>query len=152
MQNIETAVERIAAPILQELGYELIDVEYERKKGAPSELVVYIDKEGGVTLDDCERASRALDEPIEKEDPISDPYVLCLSSPGLDRPLKKERDFERAIGKKVDVRLFAKLEGQKELTGELISFDAEEILIKTKKGLVALPRNKVALIRLHIDF
>lgn len=152
-KKIESAVETLARPIVEQLGYEWIDVEYQAQKSASNELTIYIDKPGGVDLNDCEIVSRALDEPLDREDPIPDSYVLCVSSPGLDRPLKKDRDLERAIGKKVEIRLFVKRDGKKEFVGMLQSFDSHSVTIETEKQEEqTFRREEVALIRLHIEF
>ena len=152
-KRIENAVEQLVLPFAEQLGFELVGVEYNVKKGEDNELVIYIDKEGGVDLDDCEKLSRAIDEPIDELDPIEEAYVLCVSSPGLDRPLKTQRDFERSVGKKVDIKLYKKDEsGKKELTGELLKKegDAVSVLIAAKERIFNI--KDIALIRLHIDF
>ena len=152
-KRIENAVEQLVLPFAEQFGFELVGVQYNVKKGEDNELVIYIDKEGGVDLDDCERLSRAIDEPIDELDPIEEAYVLCVSSPGLDRPLKTQRDFERSVGKKVDIKLYKKDEGgKKELTGELLKKegDAVSVLIAAKERVFDI--KDIALIRLHIDF
>ena len=104
-KKIEEKVEKLVEPFAEQLGYELVGVEYEVKKGSDNELVIYIDKDGGVDLDDCEKLSRLIDEPIDELDPIEEAYVLCVSSPGLDRPLKTDKDFKRAVGKDIDLKM-----------------------------------------------
>lgn len=152
-KKIEVAVEQLVAPFAEQMGFELVGVEYNVKKGEDNELVIYIDKEGGVDLDDCEKLSRAIDEPLDVLDPIEEAYVLCVSSPGLDRPLKTERDFERSIGKKVDIKLYKKDEnGKKELTGELLKKEGDEVSVIINKNTRVFDIKDIALIRLHIDF
>ena len=151
-KRIEEEVLHIAQPIASELGYEVLDVEYNKVKDSDNELVIYIDKEGGIAIDDCERLSKLLDEPLDKQDPIPDSYVLCVSSPGLDRPLRKDGDFKRAIGKTVDVKLYKKTDGKKDFTGTLSEFDEHTVLITSDKGKLSFSRVDIALIRLHIDF
>ncbi|MBQ9941621.1 MAG: ribosome maturation factor RimP [Christensenellaceae bacterium] len=152
-KKIESSVEAVVAPIIEQLGYELVDVEFVSRKGADSELVITIDKPGGVDLDDCEKVSRAIDEPMDEADPITESYVLCVSSPGLDRPLKKDRDLERSIGKMVDIKLYQKQNGKKELTAMLKGFDEQTIFVVDKKeNVTELKRSDIAMIRLHIDF
>ncbi len=150
--RIEKRVMEIAAPFAAELGYELVDVEYQPKKGMDSELVIYIDKEGGVTLDDCEALSRMMDAPLDEEDPIPDSYVLCVSSPGIDRPLKTDRDFEKALGSEVDIKLYMKLDGSKEFTGELERYDGDSVTVGIGGKAMTLDRKNIALIRPHISF
>ena len=104
-QNIEQTVETYLKPILDEHNFELVDVEYV-KEGTNWYLRVFIDKEGGITIDDCELVSRALEKILDKEDPIKNSYILEVSSPGLDRPLKKDSDFEKYKGRIVDIKLY----------------------------------------------
>lgn len=152
-KKIEVAVEQLVAPFAEQMGFELVGVEYNVKKGEDNELVIYIDKEGGVDLDDCEKLSRAIDEPLDVLDPIEEAYVLCVSSPGLDRPLKTERDFERSVGKKVDIKLYKKDEnGKKELTGELLKKEGDEVSVIINNNTRVFDIKDIALIRLHIDF
>lgn len=151
-KKIESAVQSVAKPIVEALGYELYDVEYIKKKGAESELVIYIEKEGGIGLSDCEEVSRALDAPMDEADPIPDSYVLCVSSVGIDRPLKKDKDFERTYGKLVDIKFYAQQEDKKNLTGTLISHDEQEVIIMVEEKRTAISRKNIALIRPHLDF
>lgn len=147
------AVLVIAEPIAEELGYEIIDIEYNRRKDADNELIIYIDKEGGVNIDDCERLSRALDEPLDESDPIPESYVLCVSSPGIDRPLKKEADYRRALGKSVEVKLYKKLNGVKDYVGILSDFDSEKIKLTVgEDASLDIDRKDIALIRLYVSF
>lgn len=161
-KKIEDAVRDVACEIVEQMGFELVDVEYVKGKGADSELIIYIDKEGGATLNDCEDVSRALDEPIDKLDPISEPYMFCVSSPGIDRVLKTDRDFTKEQGKKVEVKLYAKKDGKKEFLGELLGHDEDTVtigLIEQQKGRperrgadLVLKKEEIAQIRLHVDF
>ena len=135
------------------MGYELVDVEYAKVKGQDDELVVYIDRQGGVTLDDCEAVSLAVEPIIDEADPIAHAYVFCVSSPGIDRPLKKPRDYEKALQTKVDLKLYEKLNGKKELTAVLIGYDENTVRLQMPKGQeLELGREKIALIRPHIEF
>ena len=138
---------------IAEMGYELVDVEYAKVKGQDDELVVYIDKQGGVTLDDCEAVSLAVEPIIDEADPIDHAYVFCVSSPGIDRPLKKPRDYEKALQTKVDLKLYEKLNGKKEITAVLVGYDENAVRLQTEKGQeLELGREKIALIRPHIEF
>ena len=138
-------------PTVKNLGYELYEVEFQ-KEYDNWVLTLFIDKDGGIDLDDCERVSNAVDPILDEADPIEQAYYLSVSSIGIDRPLKKDKDFQRNIGKKLDIRLYAPLDGKKEFTGELVSFDAESFTVKTDKGEKQIARKACALIRPHIDF
>lgn len=132
MRTVEI-VEQIAAEPIKALGYELVDVEFVKEQG-DWVLTLYIDKDGGVNIEDCERVSKAVEPLIDEADPISQSYFLSVSSPGLDRPLKNARDYERSIGKTVIVKLYAKQDGEKDYTGELLSYSDEALTMLTKDG------------------
>ena len=136
---------------VRELGYELYDVEFQ-KEYDNWVLTLFIDRPEGVSLDDCELVSNAVDPLLDEADPIDQPYYLSVSSVGLDRPLKKDKDFARNLGKKIDVRLYAPLNGKKEYTGALVSFTEEEFVLETAKGELSIKRKACSLIRPHIDF
>ena len=151
MKTVEIC-EQLAAPAIARMGFELCDVEFQKEYG-DWVLTFYIDREGGVTIDDCEAVSRALDPILDEADPIEQEYVLSVSSLGIDRPLKKDRDYERAMGKEMQVRLYAPLEKKKEWIGELIGFDAETFTIRTEKGEErTIMKKDCALIRPNIRF
>ena len=139
-------------PIVETKGFELVDVEWV-KEGANWYLRAYIDKENGITVDDCEEVSRALSDLLDEEDFISENYILEVSSPGLDRPLKKEKDFARSIGKDVEIRLYTAIDKQKEFTGTLTSYDADSVTITMEDGSErTFEKSGIALIRLAFDF
>lgn len=156
-QEIVSAVEALLEPICADLGYEVVDVEYE-KEGREWHLRVFADKEGGFSINDCVALSRALDARLEEEDFIDNAYHLEVSSPGLGRALKKDRDFVRSIGQVVEVRLYSpkdELEGEKEFTCLLKEFDpqAHTITVETEDGTsVKLEQKEIALIKLAILF
>jgi ribosome maturation factor rimP len=146
--KIEERVEEIVQdllPVQPEL--ELVDVEYVRERDWY--LRVYIDKEGGIDIEDCRMLSEHLEEILDREDFIADAYILEVSSPGLDRVLRKARDFEREHGKRVDVALYAPLDGKKNLTGELTGYDGNVLILDDD---VRIPMEQVSQVRLHIDF
>ena len=145
--RIETAVEKIAEEILANTGYELVDVEYVKERDWF--LRVYIDKEGGIGLDDCQEVSGLLDDKIEEQNIINDRYILEVSSPGLDRALKKEKDFKREMGKMIDVTLYKAIDGEKMITGKLTGYTKDNITIDEAKDIAL---KDIALVRLHIDF
>ena len=138
-------------PTVNNLGYELYEVEFQ-KEYDNWVLTLFIDRPEGVDLDDCERVSNAVDPILDEADPIEQAYYLSVSSIGIDRPLKKDKDFQRNIGKKLDVRLYAPMDGKKEFAGELVSFGEESFIVKTDKGEKEIARKACALIRPHIDF
>lgn len=151
-EQYEQRTEQLAEPIIAENALELVDVEYV-KEGGNRYLRVYIDKPGGVNIDNCEKVSRALELKLDEEDLIKDPYILEVSSPGLLRPLKKEKDFKRSIGEKVEVHLYRAVEKQKQFTGLLKSFDNETITIKFETGEeTVFGRENISLVRLTFDF
>ena len=137
---------------IAEMGYELDEVEYVKEYGNMV-LTLYIDSENGVTIDDCEKVSRAIDPILDENDPIEEAYYLSVSSIGIDRPLKKDRAFERNMGKKLQVKLYAPINKKKELLGVLTGYDGESFTISVEKtGEVTIKRKDAALIRPWIDF
>ena len=148
----EARTEELITPILDRRNFELEDVEYV-KEGSTWYLRVYIDKEGGITSDDCADVSREMNEILDREDYVEGSYTFEVSSPGLGRPLKKDKDFARSIGEEVEVRLFRAVEGCKEYTGLLNAYDKTTVtlMLEDEKTLV-LERSNIALIRLALDF
>jgi ribosome maturation factor RimP len=140
----------IAEPIVKEYGLELVDVEYVREKDWF--LRVYINKPGGIDIDDCSVVSSKLTKVLDERDPIKEKYYLEVSSPGIDRPLKKDKDFRANYGKKVDVQLFAARDGKKEFVGVLNSHSDMLINITVDELEIELERKAVASIRPHIEF
>ena len=148
----EKRTEELLEPLMQEFGFELVDVEYV-KEGGSWYLRAYIDKPGGITINDCEAVSRRLSDLLDEEDYIEESYTLEVSSPGLGRPLRKDKDLQRSIGEEVDVKLFAPVDHSKEFTGLLKAFDKESITIELEDGTQKqFPRTSIALIRLSFDF
>lgn len=147
MSKVETQVESLMAEILSGTDFELVDVEYVKERDWY--LRVFVDKAGGIDLDDCQNLSEQLSERLDELDIISGAYILEVSSPGIDRILKKDKDFLREAGKVVDVTLYAPIDGKKIFVGELVGRDENFLHIK---DLSPLPREKVAQVRLHIDF
>ncbi|MBQ1414664.1 MAG: ribosome maturation factor RimP [Lachnospiraceae bacterium] len=135
----------------EENRFEMVDVEYV-KEGGNYYLRAYIDKENGITIDDCELVSRALEAKLDEEDFIDDAYILEISSPGLGRALKKDRDLQRSIGKEVDVKLFSAVDGQKALTGILAAWNDTEITLDLEGEETVLKRDNIAQIRLSFTF
>ena len=148
----EERAEALLVPIVEANGCEIYDVEYV-KEGSDWYLRAYIDKEGGIAVDDCEVISRKLGEWLDKEDFIDESYILEVSSPGLGRPLKKEKDFIRSMGKDVDVRLYRQIDKQKEFTGALSAYDENTVTLTMEDGSqMVFEKADIALIRLALDF
>lgn len=145
--------ENLLQPILEEKNLELVDVEYV-KEGKNWFLRVYIDKEGGIDIAECGEVSEQLSEKLDETDPINDAYFLEVSSPGVERPLKKEADFEKNINKNVFVKLYEPIDGEKEYEGTLKDFTNKiasiEYKIKTRKKVVEIPFDKIAKARIAV--
>ena len=149
-------VESLCQPLCEAMGLELYDVDYE-KEGPDWYLKIFLDKEGGIFINDCADFSRALEKKIEENDPIENPYVLEVSSPGLDRPLKKDKDFLKNLGKPVDVKLFKALETvpEKVFTADLTDFDpsSQHVVLTLESGeQVTISRKDISGIRLAVIF
>ncbi len=132
-ENYEQKAEAMLEPIISEKGFELVDVEYV-KEGGTWYLRAYIDKEGGITIDDCEAVSRAFSEKLDQEDFIEDAYIMEVSSPGLGRPLKKEKDYARSMGKELEIRTYRAIDKQKEFYGILTAYDNNSVTIEMEDG------------------
>lgn len=146
ISEIRAFAEKIAEP----LNIEIVDVEWNDKTAS---LTFFIETEQGVDLDTCEKFHNAIMEPIDELDPTYDkPYTLNVSSPGLDRPFKTERDFERNLGKEVEIKLFAPLKGKKFLEGTLVAFDENTVTVTVGKEEVKLSKTKIAKINKAIKF
>lgn len=150
-ETYEQKTEAILQPIVDANGFELVDVEYV-KEGGTWYLRAYIDKPGGITIDDCEYVSRAMSEKLDAEDYIEDAYIFEVSSPGLTRPFKKEKDFTRNIGKEIEVKLYRMRDKKKEFVGTLLSQDATSFVIETETGEETFDKADCALVRLYIEF
>jgi ribosome maturation factor RimP len=150
-KKIVERVSELVRPIADECGVELVDVEYVRERDWY--LRVYIDKPGGIDIDDCSAVSNALEKILDEEDFIKEKYYLEVSSPGIDRPLKKDQDFIDHYGKKVDLTFYAPYDGKKMLTGELVSHDADHLVIKNfKNQKLTIERKLISSVRPHLDF
>lgn len=148
----EQKTEEILLPIVEENGFELVDVEYV-KEGSTWYLREYIDKPGGINIDDCEVVSRRLSDILDEKDYIDDAYILEVSSPGLGRPLKKEKDFKRSLGEEVEIRTYRMIDKQKEFTGILKDYDEKTVTIGMDDDTTkTFEKSDIALIRLAFDF
>jgi ribosome maturation factor RimP len=149
--KIKGIVEEMVQPYLDEHNFELVDVEYV-KEGSNYFLRVYVDKEGGIDIDDCGMISEYLSQKLDENDPIPTAYFLEVSSPGAERPLKKSEDVAKAVGKDVFVTVYEAVDGQKEFEGRLLSFENDELVISAGKKQHTIPYAKVASARLAIIF
>ena len=149
--DIELRTEQLVQPIIDENHFELVDVEYV-KEGANWYLRVYADKEGGINIDDCVLISRALEAKLDEDDFIQEAYILEVSSPGLGRPLKKEKDFKRSIGKEVEIRTYRPIDREKEFYGVLKAYDENSVTIDCEEEERTFQKAEIALIRLAFDF
>ena len=151
-ETYETRTEELITPILDRMNFELVDVEYV-KEGGTWYLRAYIDKEGGITVNDCEAVAWEMNEILDREDFVEDSYVFEVSSPGLGRPLKKEKDYIRSMGKEVEIRTYRAINREKEFYGILSAYDENTVTIKTEDGTeMTFEKSDIALIRLAFDF
>lgn len=159
-EEYEQRTEALIQPLLDTNSFELVDVEYV-KEGANWYLRAYIDKEGGISVDDCELVSRALSDKLDEEDFIPDSYILEVSSPGLGRQLKKDKDFKRSMGEEVEIKLYKPIKQErngktvsvKEMSGFLAGYNEENITIENdQEEKIEIPRSDIAIIRLALDF
>ena len=150
-ETYETRTEELITPILDRMNFELVDVEYV-KEGGTWYLRAYIDKEGGITVNDCEAVAREMNEILDREDFVEDSYVFEVSSPGLGRPLKKEKDYIRSMGKEVEIRTYRAINREKEFYGILKSYDENSVTIENEDGEQTFQKSDIALIRLAFDF
>ena len=151
-ETYESRTEELLLPLVSQHQYELVDVEYV-KEGGTWYLRAYIDKPGGITIDDCEVISRALSDLLDEKDFIEDSYVLEVSSPGLGRPLRKDKDFQRSLGEEIDLKLYRPKDGIKEYTGILKAFDKDTVTVLTEDGSeMTFGRDELAMVRLSFDF
>ena len=150
--SVSKSVEEYLKPIVENLGYELVEVKY-AKEHTGMVLTLYIYSQSGITLDDCEKVSRAVDEPLDELNPTNDaPYSLNVSSLGLDRPIKNSEDARRCLGKEIEVKLYAPVDGQKLFTGTLIEYSDQQIVINSKQQKLAFKFKDIALASCVIDF
>ena len=147
----EQKTEELLLPIMEENGFELVDVEYV-KEGGNWYLRAYIDKPGGISVNDCELVSRRLSDLLDEKDYVEDAYILEVSSPGLGRPLKKEKDFKRRLGELVEGRTYRMVEKRKEFTGILKAYDDNTVTIEEDETERVFDKSEIALIRLAFDF
>ena len=147
----EQKAEVLVAPIVEKYGFELVDVEYV-KEGGNYYLRAYVDKPGGITVDDCETVSREFSDKLDEADFIDEAYIMEVSSPGLGRPLKKEKDFRRSMGEEVEIRTYRPINREKEFYGILTAYDENSVTIDCEGEEKIFQKADIALIRLAFDF
>lgn len=148
---VELVTEKIC-PIIENMGYEVVEVEYAKKNDGMN-LTFFIDSAAGVNIDDCEKVHKAIDEPLDELNPTGDvSYILSVSSCGLDRPLKTDKDLKRNIGKKVDIKLYAPINKQKLFIGKLVDFNEKSVQIEVDGNILSLEKERIANITLNLDF
>ena len=150
-KDIEAKTEALLMPILDEFGFELWDVEYV-KEGSEYYLRAYIDKEGGITIDDCVDVSRKLSDKLDEDDFIDSKYILEVSSPGLGRTLKSDRDFTKSIGRDTDIKLYKPIDKVKEFEGILKAFDNDTLTFLIDGNERVFNKSEVASVKLHVEF
>lgn len=142
--KVKTICEEKVVPVIEQLGYEVVEVEYAKKSDGMN-LTFYIDNDKGIVIEDCEKVSKAIDDLLEELDPTEGVgYILNVSSPGIDRPLKTKRDFERNLQKEISITLFSKLDGKKKFEGVLVEFDEESVTIETSDKKIAFNKSQIA--------
>ncbi len=152
MSRTENIVYDLAVPIVKSYNCDLVDVEFV-KEGSNWYLRIFIDKDGGVTIEDCEKVSKNLSDVLDSVDPIKQSYYLEVSSPGIERPIKKEKDFIRFIGHKISVKLYTPIGGQKALIGILSSYKNDIVFLELDDGkIIEIPKDKIANSKLYFEF
>ena len=150
-KTYESRTEDLLTPIVETFGVSIYDVEYV-KEGSDWYLRAYIDKDGGVDINDCENVSRALSDALDKEDFIAEAYILEVSSPGLGRTLKKDKHFEKSLGEEVEVKTYKPIDNCKEFAGILKAYDDKTVTIETDNTEICFAKSDIALVRLALDF
>lgn len=147
----EQKAEALVTPIVEKYGFELVDVEYV-KEGGNFYLRAYVDKPGGITVEDCETVSREFSDKLDEADFIDEAYIMEVSSPGLGRPLKKEKDFKRSMGEEVEIRTYRPINREKEFYGVLTAYDENSVTIDCEGEEKIFQKADITLIRLAFDF
>jgi len=149
-KDIELLVEKLVTEIIANTNLVLVDVEYVKEHDWY--LRVFLDKEGGIEIEDCQDVSTKLEKKLDELDPIKDSYYLEVSSPGLERPLKKDRDFNQQIGNKVTVHFYSAFNGEKSIVGTLLGLENNQILLEKNGEKIIIPRETVSQVRLYLEF
>ncbi len=150
-RKVEDIVYELAKPVIDRNSFELVEIEFKRE-GPDWYLRVYIDKEGGITINDCQSVSEELSVLLDKADPIEQSYIFEVSSPGIDRPLKTDRDYEKNNEKPIEIKFFSPLNGKKAIEGILKGHTIDEVMIEEEGKLLRIDKSRIALIRPLIKF
>ena len=151
VSKAEKILEELAAPICEEAGVYVYDCEY-KKEGADYYLRLFIDKDGGVNIEDCEKVSRAVSDALDREDPIEEAYIFEVSSPGIDRKLSRDWHFEKAIGSEIELKLFAPIDGKKTISGVLLGYDHSLITLDVEGKVMRIEKGKTSSVRMAARF
>jgi len=152
MSKITEQVENLVLPMAEELGFEVVDIEFAKKHNGDN-LTIFIDKPGGITINDCEKFHNLIDEPLDELDPTEGkPYTLNVSSPGIDRPIVTDKDYARNIGEMLEIHLFEPVLKKKIFIGTLVAFNGESIIIEQNGENLELVRNKISKATKYINF
>lgn len=151
MSKVEESVWTAVEPVITDLGYSIYDVEY-LKEGTNWYLRVYIDKNVGISIEDCETVSRAIDPVLDKLDPIKTPYTLEVSSPGIERVLRREEHFERYMNEEIEVSLFKAIDGEKKIKGFLKSFDGNNLEIEVNNNKLNIDMKDISVVKTVYNF
>lgn len=152
MSKISEDVQNFLTPIVEGLGYEIVEVEFAKKYNGDN-LTIFIDKEGGIDINDCEKVHNAINDPLDELNPTEDkPYILNVSSPGIDRPIVTDKDFSRNIGEMLEVRLYKPVLKKKIFVGELLEFNDSQIKLLSDGKEVDIDRNLISKATKYIDF
>ena len=149
-KSIVSEVSSLIAPVAESLGYTVWDVEFE-KIGAEYHLSITIDSENGIGIEDCEKMSRAIDPVLDEADPISEEYHLDVSSPGIEREIKNDFHLSKCMGERVQVKLYAPLDGQKVIIGELLGYDEQSVTVSAESEIV-IPKKSIAKMNIYFEF
>jgi len=150
-EKVLELVKRVTLPVVQEAGLELVDVEY-AKEGGRYYLRIFIDKPGGVRIEDCQHVSEKIDRLLDELDPIPQSYFLEVSSPGIDRPLKKAGDYIRFAGRLARVKTFSPVEGRRKFTGRIVGMHGEDVVMQVEGKEMSIPFKQIASARLEVEF
>ena len=152
MSKVSEEVEKFILPIVENLGCELVEVEFAKKYNGDN-LTVFIDKKGGVKIEDCEKVHNAIDEPLDELNPTNDkPYTLNVSSVGLDRPIVSDKDYQRNVGEMLEVRLFQAINKKKIFVGQLLEFSDAEVKLLIDENEMVFERKLISKATKYIDF
>lgn len=152
MSKISEKVCEFITPIVEGLGIEVVDVEFAKKYNGDN-LTIFIDKPGGVTIDDCEKVHNAINEPLDELNPTDDkPYTLNVSSPGIDRAIVTDKDYARNIGEELEVKLFEPINKKRILNGTLIAFNKDSVILEINNENLEIERNKISKATKFINF